>query len=111
MTTTEPNVSALDEVLWKAKNVLHNADTDVRERFKSRQSDVIICTPMKCGTAWLQQICHQIRSGGDESYDDIDLEVEWLFEASCVTHLRYRGSSGMSTVQSTKSMKTYPMSW
>jgi hypothetical protein len=39
--------------------------------FKPRSDDVFIVTPVKCGTTWMQQIVHQLRSGGDMSFDDI----------------------------------------
>ncbi|CAB4008611.1 sulfotransferase domain-containing, partial [Paramuricea clavata] len=39
--------------------------------FKPRSDDVFVVTPRKCGTTWMQQILHQLRSGGDMSFDDI----------------------------------------
>ncbi|CAB3992547.1 Retrovirus-related Pol poly from transposon [Paramuricea clavata] len=39
--------------------------------FKPRSDDVFVLTPRKCGTTWMQQILHQLRSGGDMSFDDI----------------------------------------
>lgn len=41
------------------------------ETLKFRPSDVLILGPPKSGTTWLQQILHQIRTGGDESFADI----------------------------------------
>ncbi len=40
--------------------------------FKPRPNDVFVVTSPKCGTTWMQQILHQLRSGGDMSFDDID---------------------------------------
>jgi len=36
-----------------------------------RPTDVLIVGPAKSGTTWLQQILHQIRTGGDEEFSDI----------------------------------------
>lgn len=39
--------------------------------YQPRQGDVIVVGPMKSGTTWMQQILHQIRSKGDENFNDI----------------------------------------
>ena len=46
--------------------------------FEPRPSDVIISPFAKCGTTWLQQIFHTLRTGGDEDFDDISRVVPWL---------------------------------
>jgi hypothetical protein len=46
--------------------------------FVPRSSDVIVATPAKCGTTWMQQIMHQLRSGGDMTFTDIDEVVPWI---------------------------------
>lgn len=46
--------------------------------FQPRPSDVLITTAAKAGTTWMQQILHQLRSGGDEDFDSIDSVVPWL---------------------------------
>lgn len=48
--------------------------------FKTEQNDVIIVTFPKTGTTWLQQICHQIRTGGHIDFEEISDEriVPWL---------------------------------
>ena len=45
---------------------------------KPRSDDVIVVTPPKCGTTWMQQILHQLRSGGDMSFDEIGDAVPFL---------------------------------
>ena len=53
-------------------------------RFKPRSSDILIVTPMKCGTTWLQQIAHQLRNFKEmtevvpyiESAPDMRLDLE-----------------------------------
>lgn len=41
-------------------------------------SDVVITPFAKSGTTWLQQIFHQLRTGGDMDFDDISRVVPWL---------------------------------
>ena len=47
-------------------------------RFVPRASDVIIAPFAKCGTTWLQQIVHSLRTGGDLDFDDISRVVPWI---------------------------------
>jgi len=46
--------------------------------FRPRASDVIIATYPKCGTTWVQQIAHGLRTGGDMAFDEIIEVVPWL---------------------------------
>ena len=48
------------------------------EKFVPRPTDVFVVTAPKCGTTWMQQIMHQLRSGGDMTFDDIDDVVPWI---------------------------------
>ena len=45
--------------------------------FKPRSDDVIV-TPPKRGTTWMQEILHQLRSGGDMSFDEISDVVPFI---------------------------------
>jgi hypothetical protein len=46
--------------------------------FRPRPTDVIISPYGKCGTTWLQQIVHSLRTRGDLDFDDISRVVPWL---------------------------------
>ncbi len=61
---------------WGESSPMH--DPYVLANFQVRDSDVLITTPPKAGTTWMQQILHQLRSGGDASFSSIDEVVPWL---------------------------------
>ena len=46
--------------------------------YRAEPTDIIISPYSKCGTTWLQQIFHTLRSGGDETFDDISRVVPWI---------------------------------
>jgi len=46
--------------------------------FRPRPSDVVITPFGKCGTTWLQQIFHGLRTRGDMDFDDISRVVPWI---------------------------------
>ena len=46
--------------------------------YAPRPSDVIISPFGKCGTTWLQQTFHTLRTGGDMDFDDISRVVPWI---------------------------------
>ena len=52
--------------------------------YRPRASDVIITPFGKCGTTWLQQTFHTLRTGGDMDFDDISRVVPWLETAKIV---------------------------
>ncbi len=43
-----------------------------------RDDDIVLSVPAKSGTNWLMNIVHQLRSGGDETFTDIHVEIPWL---------------------------------
>ena len=49
--------------------------------YKADPTDVFIVTPPKCGTTWMQQIVHGLRTRGSMDFDDIYLVVPWLHMA------------------------------
>lgn len=46
--------------------------------FQLRSTDVVITPYGKCGTTWLQQIVHTLRTRGDMDFDDISRVVPWI---------------------------------
>lgn len=46
--------------------------------FQPRATDVIVTPFAKCGTTWMQQIVHGLRSGGDMRFDEISGVVPWI---------------------------------
>jgi hypothetical protein len=48
------------------------------QSYRPRPSDVVITPYAKCGTTWLQQIFHTLRTRGDFDFDDISRVVPWL---------------------------------
>lgn len=61
---------------WGEVSPLH--DPWILAHFEARPTDVLITTAPKAGTTWMQQILHQLRSGGDPDFRDIDDVVPWL---------------------------------
>ena len=46
--------------------------------FKPNPSDIIISPYAKCGTTWLQQITHSLRTGGCMDFDEITAVTPWI---------------------------------
>lgn len=58
--------SATDEAARRAEQIVIAPD------------DIVISTYAKSGTTWLQQVVHQLRSGGDMTFEEISVAVPWL---------------------------------
>ena len=52
--------------------------------YRPRPTDVVITPFGKCGTTWLQQTFHTLRTGGDMDFDDISRVVPWIETAKIV---------------------------
>src|SRR5689334_22441421 len=61
---------------WGKPSPFH--DPYVLAHFVARPTDVLITTAPKAGTTWMQQILHQMRSGGDATFESIFEVVPWL---------------------------------
>ncbi len=61
---------------WGTPSSVH--DPHLLAEFQPRSDDVLITTAPKSGTTWMQQILHQLRTGGDEHFGSIFEVVPWL---------------------------------
>ncbi len=61
---------------WGTRDPTH--DPYLLAHFTPRADDVLITTAPKAGTTWMQNILHQLRSGGDPEFKTIDQVVPWL---------------------------------
>ena len=52
--------------------------------FQPQPSDVFIAPFGQCGTTWLQQIVHGLKSGGDMSFSEITEVIPWLEMAQLI---------------------------
>src|SRR5579872_178418 len=50
--------------------------------YRPRPTDVVISPFGKCGTTWLQQTFHTLRTRGDMDFDDISRVVPWIETAA-----------------------------
>jgi len=61
---------------WGSPGPTH--DPVILANFVARPTDVLITTAPKAGTTWMQQILHQLKTGGDTDFFSIDRVVPWL---------------------------------
>ena len=73
----KPN-PALEMMKQKISHLITDEGWQKTASFIPRTSDVIVVTHPKCGTTWMQQIMHQLRSGVDMSFRDITDVVPWI---------------------------------
>jgi hypothetical protein len=74
--------TTLAELQVKMGRLVSDAGFAAGLAFVPRPSDVIIASYAKCGTTWLQQMVHSLRTGGDLDFDDISRVVPWIETAS-----------------------------
>ncbi|MGD2054739.1 MAG: sulfotransferase domain-containing protein [Gammaproteobacteria bacterium] len=75
-TKTGPASSSNPDSRWGERTPTH--DPDILANFKPRATDILITTAPKAGTTWMQQILHQLRTGGDPDFSSIAEVVPWL---------------------------------
>ena len=71
------NRLALD--LMSVRNSYMHSDRSVSvgRAFKPKKTDVFVTTYPKCGTTWMSQIVHMLRSKGDMNFGEITEVVPW----------------------------------
>ena len=70
--TTTEELDAILSKYFSEESVQHG------RAFKPKQSDVIISPYAKCGTTWMQQIVHGLRTRGSMEFDEITAVVPWI---------------------------------
>ena len=80
MTTTEPRrAHSIAEFNETAGRFFVPAEIGASiASWRPRPTDVVISPFGKCGTTWLQQIFHTLRTRGDMDFDDISRVVPWI---------------------------------
>ena len=68
----------MDIMKKKIKDFFPEEGARISLSFVPQPSDIIVTTSLKCGTTWMQQIVHQLRSGGDMDYEDISDVVPYI---------------------------------
>jgi len=53
--------------------------------FRPRPDDVLISTYPKCGTTWMQQIVHALRTRGSMDFAEITAVVPWIEMADAMS--------------------------
>lgn len=68
----------LEEMELCMGRLFTKADLQQGLELKLKPTDVVITPYSKCGTTWLQQIVHTLRTRGDMDFDDISRVVPWI---------------------------------
>lgn len=74
---------SMDELQEKLDAVFGHVERETAP-LRPRPTDVIISPFAKCGTTWLQQIFHALRTRGDNDFDDISRVVPWIETSSAL---------------------------
>jgi hypothetical protein len=76
--TPQSRPRSLDEMKARMAPMVTPAGIARGLGFQPKPTDVIIAPFGKCGTTWLQQIVHSLRTRGDLDFDDISQVVPWI---------------------------------
>ena len=70
--------TTIEEVNERMKNFATPEGWQRGLDYKPDPTDVFIVTPPKCGTTWMQQIVHGLRTRGSMDFDEIGRVVPWI---------------------------------
>ena len=75
----EARRSELGLTLMSLRNKYMHTKESIRigRAMKPRPDDVFVVTYPKCGTTWMTQICHQLRTGGSDDFGEITEVCPW----------------------------------
>jgi len=77
MANSKPGRARTIEEFGARMALAHSDPGNNFKRYEPQQGDVFIAPWAKSGTTMMQQMFHQLRTGGDEDYDDISRVVPW----------------------------------
>lgn len=77
-TTEKTRATSVAEMDARLAELFTEDNVDQATKFTLQPTDVVITPYAKCGTTWLQQIVHTLRTGGDMDFDDISRVVPWI---------------------------------
>jgi hypothetical protein len=69
-----PRPANVDEL----REFLRQRTKDRIPALETRPSDVLVATFPKCGTTWVQQIVHGLRTRGSMDFEEISLVIPWI---------------------------------
>ena len=70
--------TSIKEMQERFENFATNEGWQHGLSYKADPTDVFIVTPAKCGTTWMQQIVHGLRTRGSMDFDEITRVVPWI---------------------------------
>lgn len=73
--------TTIEGVLKRLANFRSPEATVASKQFVAQPTDLFISTYSKSGTTWMQQVVHQLRTGGDAAFEEISSVVPWLESA------------------------------
>ena len=82
MNDAPARVTSLEELNAKIELMFVKEEIEEGLKLKLRPTEVVITPFAKCGTTWIQQIVHTLRTRGDTDFDDISRVGSWIETAA-----------------------------